>query len=354
MKNIRLIPERAKKLSTMIDRFSAPIRQGKTESCDLASLARRILATPQQAQAFLARGLLVPVSTLHRGGDSGPWVFESDDLNDLRKLVLAEVVEKVIDQSGDNGDEMQLAASHALTAHRAEHDKPAPADKEFSARVSAGGAILLDRYNGRNDDEDSNVLGTVAKGAAVAGAGLAGTFALGHYQAYQMAKQIAAKHGQPAADAFMKNIGAGNKLQAGWNAIKAGTARAAGSVLPGDAGAAATNYANTTSTGAFRNLRRAGGPASTQVDPQAYSGAQEDMVPGVAKVAGAVSPIAEDAAGAVAPIAEDAVGSGLGGAFAKAAATAGEGALSGATAPSLAAIALRRIRQAAIAAGEIL
>jgi hypothetical protein len=162
---IKNIPEQSKKLSNLVDRFSKPVRAGARESHDLESLSRRMLAPVDACQEFRSRGMLTPVSTLTRGGEGGPWIFESDELNDLRKFVLAEVVAKVIDESDGDENRIRLAASHALGQHRAQHCQRSATEKEFSARVSAGGVVMFDR-NGRDDDEGPGLLRTAATSAA--------------------------------------------------------------------------------------------------------------------------------------------------------------------------------------------
>ena len=282
-------------------------------------------------QEFIAHGLLTPVSTLRRGGDGGPWIFQADELNDLRKFVLSEVIAKIIDQSGGNGDEMQLGSARALAAHVAEHGKASATEKEFTARVGLGGAGLLKHFGSRDDEDDNGVLKTAGTVAAVAGAGLATTYGLGHYQAFLMSKKIAERHGQAVADRFLANVGPAQKIRAGFGAMKGGAARGVGAVIGGDTGAAAVSYGKTASAAALMKLRRAGGPA------QAYQASRGTL----GKVAGTVAPAAEGAAGSAV------------GAFAKKAITAGEGAIAGglgaaARAPSLAALALRNLRRAAV------
>lgn len=220
-------------LGSRVDHESRPIRQGRAESHDVASLAKRLAASPEAVKGFLAAGILQPEGPVSKSEGNTHFVFASDDLNDLRKQVLAAVVARVIDaDESDDPNAIHTAASHALREHVTETEKPDDKRRDFSRKMSHGGAIMFGGtyIPDKREHEDNGILRTAATAAAIAGVGAAGLGAVGHLGLNRVAKNLAHSQGPEAAAAFLRNnAGIGARIKAGWGLTRS----AAGGVATG-------------------------------------------------------------------------------------------------------------------------
>ena len=217
-----MITDTSKTLSDMIDRYSQPTRAGKSESHNLASLSKRILAPIEACQQFIARGLLKPENTLTRR-DSGTYVFSSDDLNDVRKSVLSEIVAKVIEESNGSEDEIKMASNHAVRGHVESFASKTKGQRELSRPLSGSAVVMLGQPNEEEQQQSGGFLKTAAKTAAVVGVGAGALYGIGSLATHRSAKAIAQKYGQAAADSFIKNQNIGARIKTGWGVARDGT-----------------------------------------------------------------------------------------------------------------------------------
>ncbi len=157
-------------LNQSIDRHAAGTPRGKVESHDLESLCARVLAPREVVEKLLAAGVLRAQSAVHANQENGLHTFLSDDLNEIRRSVLAAIVEKTVEESdGLEGSQVTLAASNALNEHVKGFVKKPGAKKEFSTAFPAG-LVQLARY-GEEEPGFAERAGTLGKVATVAGAG---------------------------------------------------------------------------------------------------------------------------------------------------------------------------------------
>ena len=217
-----MITDTSKTLSDLVDRYSQPTRAGKSESHNLESLSKRILAPANACQQFIARGLLKPENTLTRR-DSGTYVFSSDDLNDVRKSVLAEIVAKVIEESEGSEDEIKMASNHAVRGHVESFATKAKGHRELSRPLRSSAVVMLGQPNEEDQHQSRGLLKTAAKTAAVVGVGAGGLYGIGSLATHRSAQSIAQKYGQSAADSFLKRQGIGARIKTGWGVAREGT-----------------------------------------------------------------------------------------------------------------------------------
>jgi hypothetical protein len=215
----------ASDLAKSIDQHNPPIRANSSESHTLASLATRLGVSIEEAKRGIADGSITPGKLFSRGGESGPMRFDSNELNRFANMSATRLVGGVIDNSRGNPDEIRLASAHALAQRR----------KEFSRRVRT-----VNFARPQPEDEENGTFKRTAVKAGLAGAAIYG---LGHIATSNAARQIAASHGQEAADAFINaRRGVGAKLLAGWSVAKTGGLGAArgavGGLLRGQRGLA--------------------------------------------------------------------------------------------------------------------
>ncbi len=217
-----MITDTSKSLSDMIDRYSQPMRAGKSESHNLASLSKRILAPIDACKQFIARGLLKPENALMRR-DNGTYVFSSDDLNDVRKSVLSEIVAQVIDESNGSEDEIKMASNHAVRGHVESFATKTKGHRELSRPLSNSAVVMLGRPNEEDQQQSGGLLKTAVKTAAVVGVGAGALYGIGSLATHRSAKSIAQKYGQAAADNFLKNQNMGTRIKTGWGVAREGT-----------------------------------------------------------------------------------------------------------------------------------
>jgi len=165
----------ADSLNSTIDQHVTGQRSGAVETHDLDSLCARLLAPRDVVEKLLGTGVLRSEGPVHGTDDTGIHAFNSDLLNEVRRAVLSAIVEKVVEESDGEPDQIKLAAGHALREHAKGFDKPKGAKKEFARFPS--GLVQLSRLDGRfvaQEDEPGFIertASTVGKVAAVGAAG---------------------------------------------------------------------------------------------------------------------------------------------------------------------------------------
>jgi hypothetical protein len=151
---------------------------GRRVSHTPETLAKALHIDPRAVPALLSTGAL-DFRPVHKNNPDGPLSFDSAQLEEVRRRLLAEIVQQVID-ADETGDPkaIALAAQLALTAYK---KGAAKAATEFASR----------------DEEDRPGWGSrLAKGAALAGAAYGGL-------AYMRGRQA-------GASGFLGRLRAGN------------------------------------------------------------------------------------------------------------------------------------------------
>jgi hypothetical protein len=146
-----------RELTALLDRHAPSMQTGgRRVSHTPETLAKALHIDPREVPALLATGAL-DVRPVRKNDPTGPLSFDSTQLEEVRRRLLAEIVQQVID-ADETGDPkaITLAAQIALAAYK---KNAAKAATEFAAR----------------DEEHRPGWGSrLAKGAALAGAAYGG------------------------------------------------------------------------------------------------------------------------------------------------------------------------------------
>ena len=120
-KNMNKPDPLASRIVSLIDKHAAPVlpgRRGRRESGTPDTLVNGIgVPDTEHVNAMLQSGRLKSIGPVHKNDPDGPQRYESAHLNDVKREVLANIAEQVIEDYDGEPEDLPAAISAALASY---------------------------------------------------------------------------------------------------------------------------------------------------------------------------------------------------------------------------------------------